>query len=915
MDETPVALDEPAVDETPVALDEPAVDETPVALDEPAVDETPVALDEPVADDDPLAVEEAPVVADNEPVVAESPADEAPVAFDDGEGPNLDAESDAVAVAAPADPLAQRISELGTIESIRRDLLISHGLDCVRQGTNFLAVGNWDRAREKFEEAKRFLVPYDMEERGVHDNIDIADKGIGEAYYRLAERLKDDGDYDDAIKHARDARNHYHQKAQDLITEINRLKENPPVVEPPPRFRRHKSPEWRAAQADVSARLKQAREYYATGEYEDCRRVTELVLHDHPWCTPALHLLRKLAIAQHRYVEKERETTRDGMMRDVTGKWTPGNYGINYISGDIDVGVTPEGAGEGSNPNELKNELRIKKKMESIIIPELDLRNAPIETVIRDLAAMSREYDETTDDAKERGINLILNLGDLSAPADMGAVAASDNPWDSPEAAAPAGDSKIPPLTMNGHYMPLSQILDSIMQMTGLKYRIQGNAVMVMPKNTAEGDLIHRMYNVLPSIGERVAEIPGGTDMGGGDDVFGGGGGASLQSGSVKGIDNWKKFFLDLGVQWPDGSSIKYMPSIGKLVVLNTAPNLATLENVLGALNVTPFQVEIEVRFVEVGQKDLNSLGFEWILNDDWEIAEKKSDAGFSPQSRRHIKMNAGNISGGFNFLTGNTRENINDGGSVADNLAQFTSVLTNPELSLVLHALANRTNADLLSAPKVVAMNGSQAVIKSVVEYIYPTEYEVQMLESSNDNNDSTTYTGAVVEPQNFQMREVGVVLNVTPRVSSDGSRIALDLSPSVVSIPTWKNYGSTYPVFGDENLLTGQRQVEYAQLNMEQPFFPVRSLSTSVEIYNGSTVVMGGMITEERYGEEDKIPILGDIPILGHLFRYKYDQSEKKNLLIFVSARLVDPAGRVVKGTGTPLVGSSEAAAAAAQ
>ena len=93
-----------------------------------------------------------------------------------------------------------------------------------------------------------------------------------------------------------------------------------------------------------------------------------------------------------------------------------------------------------------------------------------------------------------------------------------------------------------------------------------------------------------------------------------------------------------------------------------------------------------------------------------------------------------------------------------------------------------------------------------------------------------------------------------------------------------------------------------------MEQPFFPVRSLATSVEIYNGSTVVMGGMIREERYTEEDKIPILGDIPVIGHLFRYKYDQSDKKNLLIFVTARLVDPAGRDVKASdGTGLLGAS--------
>jgi general secretion pathway protein D len=72
---------------------------------------------------------------------------------------------------------------------------------------------------------------------------------------------------------------------------------------------------------------------------------------------------------------------------------------------------------------------------------------------------------------------------------------------------------------------------------------------------------------------------------------------------------------------------------------------------------------------------------------------------------------------------------------------------------------------------------------------------------------------------------------------------------------------------------------------------------VTTSISLYNGATVVMGGMITEARNDVEDKIPILGNIPLIGRLFRSKVEQSEKKNLLIFVTARQVDPAGRVLK------------------
>jgi general secretion pathway protein D len=117
----------------------------------------------------------------------------------------------------------------------------------------------------------------------------------------------------------------------------------------------------------------------------------------------------------------------------------------------------------------------------------------------------------------------------------------------------------------------------------------------------------------------------------------------------------------------------------------------------------------------------------------------------------------------------------------------------------------------------------------------------------------------------------------------------INLTMTPQVVSDPVWKNYGTTYT---DPD---GNQQ----QLSMEQPFFFTRSISTSIAVYNNATVVMGGMITEKHDEVNDRIPILGDIPLIGRLFQSNYEKSEKRNLLIFVTARLVDPAGRPIKET----------------
>ena len=76
-------------------------------------------------------------------------------------------------------------------------------------------------------------------------------------------------------------------------------------------------------------------------------------------------------------------------------------------------------------------------------------------------------------------------------------------------------------------------------------------------------------------------------------------------------------------------------------------------------------------------------------------------------------------------------------------------------------------------------------------------------------------------------------------------------------------------------------------------QPIFSVREISTEVTIFDGATVVMGGLTRDELKSLNDKVPILGDIPGLGRLFSSKGETRQKKNLLIFVTANLVSPGG----------------------
>src|SRR5207249_5044780 len=84
-----------------------------------------------------------------------------------------------------------------------------------------------------------------------------------------------------------------------------------------------------------------------------------------------------------------------------------------------------------------------------------------------------------------------------------------------------------------------------------------------------------------------------------------------------------------------------------------------------------------------------------------------------------------------------------------------------------------------------------------------------------------------------------------------------------------------------------------------INQPIFSTRKVTTSVSVYDGSTVVLGGLMREDVQKTEDRTPIIGDIPLVGRLFRTNTDQHIKRNLVIFVTARLVTPGGQPLNET----------------
>jgi general secretion pathway protein D len=220
-----------------------------------------------------------------------------------------------------------------------------------------------------------------------------------------------------------------------------------------------------------------------------------------------------------------------------------------------------------------------------------------------------------------------------------------------------------------------------------------------------------------------------------------------------------------------------------------------------------------------------------------------------------------------------------------------------------VLRALSQKKGIDLVSAPKVTTKSGSTAKIEIVREFRYPTQFDPPQLSATT----GSTYAPVVPNsPSGWDTKNTGITLEVEPTVGPDSYTIELRLAPRVVEFDGFINYGS--PIYASVaasvttlvepivSFLLPSATFEATPNTINQPVFSTREVETQVSVYDGQTVVMGGLMREDVQKVQDKVPILGDIPLAGRLFRTNVDQHIKRNLLMFVTAGLLDPAGQPI-------------------
>lgn len=434
-----------------------------------------------------------------------------------------------------------------------------------------------------------------------------------------------------------------------------------------------------------------------------------------------------------------------------------------------------------------------------------------------------------------------------------------------------------PDVTLSLKDTTLIEAIELMVESAGLSYELRGNTLVILPAS-AVGTLRTRYFPLSQSlimrlVGAELAKAPAAPTPDGKDTSP-----PLYQRQAAESAI--KSFFERLGVTWPEGCGM--VLADGELIVTHNARTLERVEEIVARL-ARHRQVEIEARFMEVSEGSLDELGVQWRISNssgnktfgttgvttDGSNTLRSLSSTFNTSSVVSGSATPPQIPGGVNLATG-VGDTVNFTGGILDGL-RFHGVL---------QALSQKDGTELLSAPRVTVLSGSTANITVAQEMRYPQSYD-----RVNTDVGSGTTAGSILTaptPLDFTTRNVGVQMQVTPYVEDDGS-ITLILQPEVTQFERFIDYGG-------QSVVVNGSTTQTVPSGFFQPVFSIRRLTTEVNVPSGSTVLMGGLTREESVTVKDKVPVLGNLPILGRAFRSEGSSVLKKNLVVFVTARLVE-------------------------
>ena len=611
-----------------------------------------------------------------------------------------------------------------------------------------------------------------------------------------------------------------------------------------------------------------AKIYYSQRRFGFSRATLERILVNQPYNEDAVNLLYKVNRKIFEAGQQRRKTSYQEYIDEVEWKWSDP---INIYSANNEINTNVSTVDANTQVGKIYRKLQI-------VIPKVRFEDRDLDFVVDFIKRTTRDLDE-----EGEGLNVIVSV---DSAAQASPVDVDDDPladdfdgFDEPllEEVAASGGKKI---NLDADDIPVGEVIKYICEQVGLKYKVEEYAVII-GDNASFQTLETKFYSISAGLLDIVANKEGA------DIVDGLGGGDEGGEG-----DQFKEYFMSLGISFPPGAKMKFVQQAMRLVVTNTPDNHRKLDEVLRQIGIETPQVSVESKFIEIEHTNLDEFGFEWLIGRPGTINQR-------PGGINH--QNLGN-----NDLTTHNLVNPNQAaGPSADSGIRGITTIVDPNhvlgaqagVSVILgdyifqgliRALEQEASTDTLSAPQVTAVSGKTAIIRIVDERYFPETFETPEVSTTQIVGSAPTYG---------ESRDVGIVLEVTPTVEPDGYTISLDLRPQVLEFLRYDNaFNSLINSPVAQQAPQGSAGIDANGnliINYSMPILSARTIESRVTIWDGETIMLGGLINEHVTSVNDSVPYLSDIPLVGQLFQSKGTESVKTNLLMFVTARLIDPAG----------------------
>jgi type II secretory pathway component GspD/PulD (secretin) len=320
-------------------------------------------------------------------------------------------------------------------------------------------------------------------------------------------------------------------------------------------------------------------------------------------------------------------------------------------------------------------------------------------------------------------------------------------------------------------------------------------------------------------------------------------------------------FFLAVGVDLrpSTGKNIFYKDRQGLLMVNATSQDLDIIETALQTLNAPQPQINLKVKIVEVGS---NTFAPDPVLGET-----------LRPKLPARRSSDETNASAPFTL----------------------TGILTDPQYRTVLHALEQRAGSDVLSEAQVTTLSGRQAQIQVTDERFLAAAIATAARAPANGGGNTNTVIPSVI-PSGFLTNTpipLGPTVDLIPVLGADGFTIQLTVIPTLVDFTGYDDPGQMIVAVQGANS-NGVSTPLTTQLPL--PRFRVHQVTVNAIVWDGQTLVLSGPALYDPRRTQEKVPVLGDLPVVGRLFRSETNAPAKKNLLIFVTPTLIEPTGNRV-------------------